>query len=222
MGAPVLITSLFSFDKAYWLVMFWVKGNLYGLKVICGVGWKVDGRENIPDHPCIVLSKHQSTWETYFIALLVDKPVYVAKRSLALIPIFGWALFTMKFILIDRKSGRSAIKQMVEQTRERIADGANVVIFPEGTRMPVGAEPNYRIGGAMVAEQTGFGILPIAVNSGEFWPRMSFIKWPGDITVSVGPVIEPAGKNANAILEETENWIENRMQEITVKNRFPY
>ncbi len=222
MGAPVLITSVFSFHKAYWLIMWWVRGNIYGLKLICGIGWQVDGRENIPDHATIVMSKHQSTWETFFIAMLVPKPVYVAKQSLALIPIFGWALYTMKFILIDRKSGRSAVKQMVTQTRERIANGGSVVIFPEGTRVKVGAEPNYRIGGALVAEQTGIEILPIAVNSGEFWPRMSFIKWPGDITVSIGPVIQPEGKTAAMILEETQDWIEGRMQEITVKDRFPY
>ncbi len=222
MGAPVLIVSLFSFKKAYWLVMWWLRANVYGLRFICGTGWKVDGLENIPEHATLVLSKHQSTWETFFVSMLVPTPVYVAKRSLSLIPIFGWALRTMKFILIDRRAGRSAIKQMVEQTRERIAEGGSVIIFPEGTRRPVGAEPAYRIGGALVAEKTGIDILPVAVNSGEFWPRMSFIKWPGEITVSFGPVIKTEGKLANDILKEVENWIEPRMAEITVKDRFPY
>ncbi len=222
MGGPILLVSLFSFEKAYWLVMWWLRGNVYGLRLICGTGWKVDGLENIPTHATLVMSKHQSTWETFFIAMLVPTPVYVAKRSLSLIPIFGWALRTMKFILIDRRAGRSAIKQMVDQTRERIAAGSSVVVFPEGTRRPVGAEPAYRIGGALVAEKTGVDVLPVAVNSGEFWPRMSFIKWPGEITVSFGPIIKTEGKLANDIIKEVENWIEPRMDEITVKDRFPY
>jgi len=222
MGGPVLLVSLFSFRKAYWLVMWWLRGNVYGLRLICGTGWKVDGAENIPEHATLVMSKHQSTWETFFIAMQLPTPVYVAKRSLSLIPIFGWALRTMKFILIDRRGGRSTVKQMVEQTKERIADGASVVIFPEGTRRPVGAEPAYRIGGALVAEQTGIDILPVAVNSCEFCPRMSFIKWPGEVTVSFGPVIKSEGKVANEIVKEVETWIEGRMDEITVVDRFPY
>jgi 1-acyl-sn-glycerol-3-phosphate acyltransferase len=103
-----------------------------------------------------------------------------------------------------------------------MSDGYSVIIFPEGTRVAVGAEPNYRIGGAVVAEKTGTNILPVAVNSGEFWPRMGYIKWPGTITVSIGPVIESTGRQASELLEETQAWIESKMKEISVPNRFPY
>ncbi len=196
--------------------------NLGGLKYICGLSWKTDGIGNIPKHACIVMSKHQSTWETFFLPSMFPQSVFVAKKSLVLIPLFGWCLAALKFILIDRKSGSSAINQMIKQSKSRVKENINVIIFPEGTRVPLGAEPNYRIGGAIVAEKIGADILPVALNSGEFWPRMGYIKWPGEITVSFGPVIKTDNKTSNEILAETQQWIENRMQEISVTHRFPY
>ena len=223
MALPVLLGRFVSHQFASKMSIYWAKMNLFGLRVICGVTWRVEGAENIPDYPCVVMSKHQSTWDTYFIpSMLKTTAVYVAKRSLRFIPIFGWALIALNFILIDRKSGTSAIAQMVEQSKERFDDGVSVIIFPEGTRVPVGAKPAYRIGGARVAEHTGADVLPVALNAGEFWPRMKFIKWPGEITVIYGPVIKSEGKNAEQILAETEGWIESQMARITQLDRFPY
>lgn len=214
LGLPIVLLGLVSYAIAYPVAVFWIKLNIHGLKWICGVGWQVDGRENIPDTPCVVLCKHQSTWETYFLAMLFFPAVYVAKRSLARIPIFGWGLWSLKFILIDRKSGRSAISQMVEQARDRLARHRWVIIFPEGTRQAVDAVPDYRIGGAIVAARTGYPILPVATNSGEFWPRMGFVKRPGTITVSVLPAIPSDGQTPAALIAETERRIEARMAEI--------
>ena len=213
-GVPVLIAGLFSYDLAYPIAVLWIRANVYGLRVICGVSWVVEGRENIPDTPCIVLCKHQSTWETYFLAMLFHPVVYVAKRSLGRIPIFGWALHLLEFILIDRKAGRSAISQMVQQARDRLDKRRWVIIFPEGTRQAIDATPNYRIGGAIVAARTGYPILPVATNSGEFWPRMGFVKRPGTITVSVLPPIPSEGQEPTALIAETEARIEERMREI--------
>jgi 1-acyl-sn-glycerol-3-phosphate acyltransferase len=221
-GPIVLIVGPFSYDKGIVLAILWNKANIWGLRYICGVTWKVEGRENIPDKPCVVLSKHQSTWDAYFLPTLFTPGVYVAKRSLIWIPIFGWALYILKFILIDRSSGRSAIAQMCEQAKDRLSRRRWVLVFPEGTRRPVGAEPSYRIGGAKIAEYAQADVVPVAVNAGEFWPRMGFIKWPGEITIVIGPVITHEGKTASEILLETETWIEGRMSEITVLNRFPY
>lgn len=221
-GLPVILTGLVSFRHGYALAIFWNRMNILGLKVICGVSWQVKGLENIPDKPCVVLSKHQSTWETYFLPSIFYPGVYVAKKSLLWIPVFGWALYVLKFIMIDRKSGRSAIQQMCVQAADRIAKGRWVIVFPEGTRRPVGSEPNYRIGGAMIAHDLACDVVPVALNAGEFWPRMGFIKWPGTITVSIGPVIKSEGKTAVQILAETQNWIEAEMAEITVVDRFPY
>lgn len=217
MGGPVILFGLLSFRAGYALAISWNHLNLLGLKLICGVSWQVDGRENIPDTPCLVLSKHQSTWETYFLPTVFYPAVYVAKRSLLLIPVFGWALYVLKFIMIDRTSGRSAIHQMCDQAADRLRRGRWVVVFPEGTRRPVGAEPNYRIGGAMVAHNIPCDVIPVALNAGEFWPRMGFIKYPGVIKVSIGPVIRSEGKSAAAILQETEDWIEQRMARISLE-----
>lgn len=222
LGAPVLIFGLFSFRLGNALAMWWNRSNVWGLRVICGVSWELEGLENIPDKPCVVMAKHQSTWEAYFLPTLFYPGVYVAKRSLLWIPIFGWALYVLKFIMIDRSSGRSAIQQMCTQAKDRLARNRWIIIFPEGTRRPVGAEPDYRIGGAMMAKNVGADVLPVALNAGEFWPRMGFIKWPGTITVSIGPVISSEGKKTAQILAEAEQWIEGRMAEITVLNRFPY
>jgi len=136
---------------------------------------KVEGTENIPAHPVLMLSKHQSTWETYFLPTLLTRAVYVAKKSLAYIPIFGWSIAALNFILIDRSSGRSAISQMIGQAQERFDAGISVIVFPEGTRTPVGSEPNYRIGSGMIAENTGVDVVPVALNAGEFWPRHGYI-----------------------------------------------
>jgi len=214
LGGPVLIVGLFSYDLAYPIATTWIRANVHGLRVICGVDWRVEGRENIPDTPCVVLCKHQSTWETYFLAMLFYPAVYVAKRSLGRIPIFGWSLHVLKFIMIDRKSGRSAIAQMVEQAQDRLERRRWVIIFPEGTRQAIDAVPNYRIGGAIVASRTGYPILPVATNSGEFWPRMGFVKHAGTITVSVLPPIPSEGRDPAALIAETERRIEARMAEI--------
>lgn len=219
---PLLVSAVFSFKAASYIAGLWQRANLHGLRIICGVSWAADGMENIPDYPCVVLSKHQSTWETYYLPTVLKYSVYVAKRSLVWIPFFGWCIAALKFILIDRKSGKTAMAQMAEQSEKRLADGISVIIFPEGTRVPLGAAPNYRKGGGFVAEQTGADVLPVAVNAGEFWPRMGYIKWPGEITVSFGPLIKTGNKTSLEILAETEQWIENRMKEISVKDRFPY
>jgi len=222
MALPVLIAGIFSRPLCLRLSKFWTDSNLFAIRHICGLSCKVHGTENIPDHACLILSKHQSTYETFFLASLFKDFVYVAKRSLTLIPIFGWVLLQLNFILINRKSGRSAVTQMVEQSKELLDDGTNVIIFPEGTRMPINAPPNYRAGGAIVASKIGADVLPIAHNAGEYWPRMGFIKWPGEISMHIGPVIHGEGKSPDAILLEAQTWIENKMQEITVPDRFPY
>ena len=112
------------------------------------------------------------------------------------------------------------MSQMVEQAQQRFDSGISVIVFPEGTRRPVGAEPNYRIGAGKIAEATGVDVVPVALNAGEFWPRLGYIKWPGEITVIVGPVIKTEGKTAAEIMAETQSWIESRMDEITVLDRF--
>jgi len=222
MALPVLIVALISRHWGIKLAIVWTRINLFGLKIFCDLDCKVHGLENIPAHGCIVMSKHQSTFETLYLSGVLGDFAFVAKRSLTLIPIFGWCIYLLKFILIDRKSGRSAINQMIVQSKEYIANGTHVVVFPEGTRMPVNAPANYRSGGARVAIAIEADILPIAHNAGEFWPRMGFIKWPGEITMHIGKPISSINKTSDQLMAETQTWIEDRMQEITMTDRFPY
>jgi 1-acyl-sn-glycerol-3-phosphate acyltransferase len=211
----LLFTVFFSLETRWRLLQVWVNFILWWLKVTCKLTHEVQGSEHITPEAGIVFSKHQSTWETIALQQIFPVQVWVAKRELMWLPFFGWGLAIMKCIHIKRGSGRAAVKQLVTQGRARLNEGIWVVIFPEGTRIPAGQRGRYRIGGAVLAEQTGYPIVPVAHNAGEYWPRRSFIKWPGVIQVRIGAPIDPAGKTAQQLLTEASDWIEDRMQEIT-------
>ncbi len=211
----LLFTFPFSLRVRWVLIQSWVTFTLWWLKVSCKLTHEVQGAENIPDGAGIVFAKHQSTWETIALQRIFPLQVWVAKRELMWIPFFGWGLALMKCIAIKRGSGRAAIRQLVSQGKTRLEQGIWIVIFPEGTRIPAGERGQYRIGGAVLAEHSGFPIVPVAHNAGEYWPRRSFIKRPGVIQVRIGAPISSNGKSAQQILDEAADWIEARMDEIT-------
>ena len=186
--------------------------------VTCKLTYEVRGSENITDQPGIVFAKHQSTWETVALQKIFPLQVWVAKRELMWIPFFGWGLSLMKCIAIKRGTGRAAVKQLVTQGKARLAEGIWIVIFPEGTRIRAGEKGRYRIGAAVLAEHSGHSIVPVAHNAGEYWPRRSFLKYPGVIQVRIGAPISPAGKTAQEILDTAADWIETQMDEITTLN----
>ena len=188
---------------------------LFLLRHLCGIRYQILGAENIPKTPSIVLSKHQSAWETLAFQKIFPPQVWVLKKELLLIPFFGWGLAMTSPIAIDRKSGKKALEQIVEQGRERLKQGFWIVIFPEGTRIPPGKRGKYRIGGAWLATHTNVPVVPVAHNAGEFWGRNSFIKMPGTITVSIGKPIDPTGMEAGELNEKVEAWIENEMLRIS-------
>lgn len=188
---------------------------LFLLEHVCGLRYRILGAENIPDTPSIVLSKHQSAWETLAFQKIFPPQVWVLKKELLRIPFFGWGLAMTSPIAIDRSAGRSALDQVVEQGRNRLEQGFWVVIFPEGTRIPIGQKGKYRIGGAWLATHTGVPVVPVAHNAGEFWARNAFIKKPGTITVSIGKPINPSGMEPNALNAQVENWIESEMAQIS-------
>ena len=211
----LLFTFPFSLRVRWALVQTWVNFILWWLKVTCKLTHEVRGLENIPDAAGIVFAKHQSTWETIALQRFFPLQVWVAKRELMWLPFFGWGLALMKCIAIKRGSGRAAIRQLVTQGKARLDQGIWIVIFPEGTRIAAGQRGQYRIGGAVLAEHSGYPIVPVAHNAGEYWPRRSFIKQPGVIQVRIGPPISSTGKPAQQILDEASTWIEARMDEIT-------
>jgi 1-acyl-sn-glycerol-3-phosphate acyltransferase len=195
------------------LISGWARSMIWWLRVTCNVRHEISGMENIPDRPCIILAKHQSTWETFAFQAIFPTQVYVLKRELLWIPIFGWGLAMTSPIAINRASGREALKQLVSKGQARLAQGLWVVIFPEGTRMRPHQQGKYHIGGAWLACQTKTPVLPVAHNAGHCWPK-GFIKQAGVIKLHIGPAIATADLKADALNLKVEQWIEAQMQVI--------
>ncbi|KAF0814585.1 1-acyl-sn-glycerol-3-phosphate acyltransferase [Andreprevotia sp. IGB-42] len=206
----------------YRFVSKWSRMMIFWLRVTCGVKYRVEGLENVPKQPVMIMSKHQSAWETMALQEMLPPMVFVLKRELLKVPFFGWGLRTLSPIAIDRGNRSEAQRLLMEQGRNRLGLGFCILIFPEGTRVPPGQRGHYKQGGARLASELHVPILPVALNSGEFWPRNSFLKWPGTITVKVGPVIPTADRTANAIMTEVEGWIEGQLAAFPERGpRFP-
>lgn len=206
-----ILTFPFKPVTRYRFISHWARIMLWWLRVTCGVRYRVIGREHIPPHASVILSKHQSAWETLAFQEIFPPQVWVLKRELLWVPFFGWGLAMTSPIAIDRSAGREALKQMVTQGRDRLQQGFWVVIFPEGTRIAPGKKGKYHIGGAWLATHTASTVVPVAHNAGEFWPKNAFIKRPGTITVSIGPPIDSSGLKADELNQRVERWIESQM-----------
>lgn len=180
-----------------------------------GIHHEIRGWEHVPKGPAVIMSKHQSAWETLFIESRFPAQCWIVKKELMWLPFVGWGLWAIRAIAIDRSSGRTARDQIVEQGAERLKEGLWVTIFPEGTRVAPGARGRYGLGGALLATRTGTPIVPIAHNAGEVWGRYSFKKSAGLVTVVIGPPIATAGREASDVNREVEEWIESRMREIS-------
>jgi 1-acyl-sn-glycerol-3-phosphate acyltransferase len=175
----------------------WGRVNLFLLRVVAGVKFEVRGRENIPPGAVIVAAKHQSAWETFALMHLFDSPFFIMKRELQWIPVFGWLTIKARMVGIDRDARAGALIRMTEHARTEFARGRQLIIFPEGTRRPVGAEPSYKSGIAFLYSVEGLPCLPMALNSGLFWPRRSILRQPGTVVVEIMPPIPPRlGKKA--------------------------
>lgn len=196
------------------LIGYWAKLTVGWLRLTCGLSHRVVGLENLPARPCVILSKHQSAWETIAYQAIFPAQAWVLKRELLWIPLFGWGLAATRPIAIDRSAGIRALDEVVKQGMERLAGGRYVVVFPEGTRMPPGERGRYNPGGAMLAKQAGVPVVPVAHNSGSFWSRRGFLKRPGVIEVRVGPPVDIEGKRPRQINAEAEAWIESQMVEL--------
>jgi len=197
----------------YNITLGWPRMAVWGAKVILGIRWQVKGWENFPDAAAVILSKHQSAWETMFLAAHLPRDAcFVYKRELHRIPFFGWGLALLRMIPIDRAKGRDAVDQVIRLGRLRLEEGRWPLLFPEGTRTAPGSAGRYKIGGALLATAAGVPVVPIAHNAGEYWPRRAFLKKPGMITVSVGPPISTEGLSAPEVMRKVEAWIEGEMR----------
>ncbi|MGD8514705.1 MAG: lysophospholipid acyltransferase family protein [Granulosicoccaceae bacterium] len=208
------LTIVFPFTVRYRFISQWRHFNLWLAKTVCHIDYEIAGIENLPDEPSIVFCKHQSAWETLAIARFLPPHVWVLKRELLWVPFFGWGLAMLKPIAIDRAAGRRAVKQIIAQGKQRLADGQWVVVFPEGTRVAAGQQKKFGIGGAILAEASGAPVVPIAHNAGYFWPRRQFIKQPGTVKVVIGKPIATRGRKAADINAEAENWINDTVAQL--------
>lgn len=206
-----LLTFPFGPRTRYRVITTWSRLIISLARWLCGVNYRVIGAERLPTRPAIVLSKHQSAWETLAYQQIFPPQVWVIKRELLRLPFFGWGLAMMSPIAIDRGAGRHALRQTLEQGKSRLADGWWIVMFPEGTRTTPGRRGRYRVGGAWLACQTGTPVVPVAHNAGTAWGRNAFIKYPGTISVSVGPIMDPQGLTPEQLNQQVEDWIETEV-----------
>ena len=212
--APLSLLILpLPYQQRYQIMTKWGQFVTWWLRKTCNLTYQVHGLEHLPTTAAIVLSKHQSAWETIVFQQIFPTQVWLLKKELLWIPLFGWSLATLKPIAINRRQIHQSMQHIIEQGKQRLAQGLWVVVFPEGTRVALGQQQRYGIGGALLAAQSGYPVVPVAHNSGQFWQPRGFIKKPGTIQVIIGPLLESTGKSAKEINLLTQNWIEATMQQ---------
>ena len=202
------------FKCCYAVCQMWRYGFMAMCHIVLGIHCKIEGRENISAAPAIYLVKHQSAWETIALQIWTPPAIFVLKRELLAIPFFGWALWGLRMIWIDRSAGKAALEKIVTQGQKRLGQGLSIIIFPEGTRVAPGKMGKFKLGGARLAVRTNAPVIPVAHNAGELWPRNAFIKKSGTITVRFGPAIDPVGLTDNELNERVETWIREAMREL--------
>ena len=218
------LTALIPFPRVWsqGVVRVWTIGVKAILKVIVGLDVEFRGLQNLPQGPCVIVSKHQSAWDTFAFYVLLDDPNYILKKELTRIPFWGWCALSCGAISVDRSGGGSALKQLLRDTKDRLAKGRQVVIFPEGTRTEPGTRQPYNPGVAAIYAHGLGPVVPVALNSGLFWGRRRFLKQPGIITVEfLAPI--PEGLERGRFMEELENRIEDASERLRAeaKARFP-
>ncbi len=209
------VFRLLPYADPFIVAKLWGKCMFVAGRVFCNIDVVVEGEEHIPDKPCVIMIKHTSVFETYAQLAVFPRQTWVVKRELLWVPIFGLSLWSMRSIAINRGTGHTAVNQVIEQGKQRIADGLSVAVFPEGTRMPAGQTRKYGISGAALAKEAGVKILPVAHNAGDLWPRRQLTKKPGLIRICIGPPIDASTQNPKQTNLLVQAWIENKMAEIS-------
>jgi len=213
LGAALRLSS----HRLYQMAVFWLSLAISGAKHLLGICYELKGVENLPPpgQAVILLVKHQSTYETFLMPVIMPRDLaYVFKKELLYVPFFGWGIGRLDMIHIDRKLRSQAFQKVVNQGRELLSKGIWVIMFPEGTRIERGQAGIYKAGGTRLAIETGVPVIPVAVNSARCWPRKAFIKRPGLVTVSLGPMIQSTGREPEEMMQEVQRWIENEMHRL--------
>lgn len=212
----ILFGPFMPFKKRYRFINQWSRFTIWWLKVTCDITYSISGYHNIPSQPGgIIVSKHQSQWETFFLQRLFEPQATVLKRELIWVPLFGWALSLLRPIVINRANKRAALKQIIQQGKQRMAEGSWILIFPEGTRVPTGQDSKLSKGAFILASETGYPIIPVVHNSGHCWKPHQIIKYPGHISIEIGPPVESHDVSVDTLMHTTRNWMEKRMHQIS-------
>ncbi len=204
----ILATAPLPRHLRYVVITGWARFFVRLLRVLYGIRWRVEGAEHLPETPAVILSNHQSVWETFAFQVIFPPQAYVLKRELLWIPFFGWGLALMSPIAIDRARGSAALRQLARKGARRLAQGFWVIVFPEGTRVAPGEQRKYRLGGAWLASATGAPVVPVAHNAGHVWPAGRFPQRAGTVTVRIGAPIAARGRDPQEINDEVKAWIE--------------
>ena len=216
-----LLLLPFPWPVMYAAVTWWSGTMMWTLRVLVGLDWELRGAERLPPGGCIVAAKHQSAWDTVSLPLWFDYPSVVLKRELFQIPVWGWHARHCGMIAVDRRAGASALKRMVAQARARAADGRRIVIFPQGTRTAPGTKRAYLPGVAALYGRLGIPVVPVALNSGLFWGRRTFMKRPGKIVVEfLAPI--PPGMKRDEFMAELERRIEEASDRLAREAGHPH
>ncbi|MEY3981746.1 MAG: hypothetical protein RLZZ281_615 [Pseudomonadota bacterium] len=213
----LILGPFLPFRQRYALAMRWPAMCIWAARTILGIRYRVIGQHHLPDGPVILLSKHESAWETFFYPAYFATPLcFVFKRELLWVPFFGWGIALLNMIAIDRSKGTRALEQIEAKGRDVLYKQSRwMVFFPEGTRVRPGHHVRFKTGGTRLAVATNTPVIPIAMNSGDLWPRKSFLKKSGEITVSIGPPLLPDGEDPSTLMGKVENWIQQEMNAIS-------
>ena len=217
----LLVGSVFFFTPRKWSIealKTWARTSLWLLRVICNIRIDVRGFANIPQGPLLVAGKHQSLWETFAVLPYLNDPCMVLKKELSWIPFFGWFIFKFRMIAVERSAGSAALRKLMARGVEELAAGRQIVIMPEGTRQAPDAPPNYKPGAAALYGKLNCACVPFALNSGVFWPRRKFLRYPGTIVLEfLAPI--PAGLPRKAFQERLESNIETTTRRLVAEGR---
>jgi len=215
LAIPCFLTILLPHQWRYNYLHLWHRFVIWWLEFTCNVYYEIEGLEHIQGiDSAIVFCRHESTWETLALTLFLPTQTWLIKRELLWIPFFGWAIWVLEPIAIDRKAGRKALNQVISQGKDRLNKNRWVITFPEGTRLQATETKPFGIGGAMLASKTGKPVIPITHNAGDFWPKRGFIKHPGTVKIVIGPAIQTEGRKVSDINKEAESWMNKAREEL--------
>ncbi|MDB0064082.1 1-acyl-sn-glycerol-3-phosphate acyltransferase [Gammaproteobacteria bacterium] len=209
---PCVIARLLPYRLCFRFISSWCAFNTFWARLVCGVRYEIQGLEKIPEQSCVIMSNHQSTWETLAFPGIFPTLTWVIKKELLALPFFGWGIGGTQPIALDRKAGKRALIELVKDGRKKLALGRFVLLFPEGTRMPFEKPGKLKAGGFLLATKAGVPVLPVAHDAGRLWPSKGFLKQAGTVRVIIGDCISSEGKSAEELRDEYAQWLTQARQ----------